>query len=162
VGIEFRKLTEHDPARGEALDVMRAAFAGMQGRIDPPSSLGDLTVERLSQTASEAEVWVATTKAKATEFGLIVGTVILTPKDKVLCVGKLAVSDRRTGFGRALMAMAEDRAQALGFGWLELESRVELFEVHAVFKALGFREIGRTTHAGYVRATSILFRKRVG
>jgi hypothetical protein len=49
VGIELRKLTEHDPALGEALDVMRAAFAGMQGRIDPPSSLGDLTVERLSQ-----------------------------------------------------------------------------------------------------------------
>jgi hypothetical protein len=35
---------------------MRAAFVGMQGRIDPPSSLGDLTVERLSQTVSEAEV----------------------------------------------------------------------------------------------------------
>jgi hypothetical protein len=63
---------------------MRAAFVGMQGRIDPPSSLGDLTVERLSQTASEAEVWGATTKAQTTEFGLIVGTVILTRSDLVL------------------------------------------------------------------------------
>jgi GNAT superfamily N-acetyltransferase len=141
---------------------MRAAFVGMQGRIDPPSSLGDLTVERLSQTASEAEVWVATTKAQTTEFGLIVGTVILTRKDKVLGVGKLAVRERRTGLGSALMALAEERAQAQGFGWLELQSRVELVEVHAVFKALGFVEVMRTTHAGYVRPTSILFRKRVG
>jgi predicted N-acetyltransferase YhbS len=93
---------------------MRAAFVDMQGWIDPPSSLGDLTVERLSQTASEAEVWVATTKTQTTEFGLIVGTVILTPKDKVLGVGKLAVRERRTGLGSALMALAEDRAQAAG------------------------------------------------
>ena len=104
---------------------MRAAFVGMQGRIDPPSSLGDLTVERLSQTASEAEVWVATTKAQTTEFGLIVGTVILTRKDKVLGVGKLAVRDRRTGLGSALMALAEEQAQGLvdlsckaGWSWL--------------------------------------------
>ena len=92
---------------------MRAAFVGMQGRIDPPSSLGDLTVERLSQTASEAEVWVASMRATVTVFAPIAGTVILTPKDKVLRVGKLAVRDRRTGLGRALMALAEDRAQAL-------------------------------------------------
>ncbi len=86
---EFRKLTEHDPALGEALDVMRAAFAGMEDRIDPPSSLADLTPERLSQTTTEAEVWVA---AKTTS-GPVAGTVILTPKDKVLYVGKLAVRE---------------------------------------------------------------------
>jgi GNAT superfamily N-acetyltransferase len=88
--------------------------------------------------------------------------VILTPKDKVLYVGKLAVRERRIGLGRALMALAEGRAQVLGFGWVELQSRVKLVEVHAVFKALGFVEVMRMTHAGYVRPTSILFRKRVG
>ena len=122
MGIEFCKLTEHDPALSEELGVMRAAFVGMQGRIDPPSSLGDLTVERLSQTASEAEVWVATTKAQTTEFGLIVGTVILTRKDKVLGVGKLAVRERRTGLGSALMALAEERAQAQGGGGLNCKA----------------------------------------
>jgi hypothetical protein len=136
-GFEFRQLTEHDPALREALEVMRAAFAGMDGRIDPPSSLGDLTLERLSQAASEAEMWVAATKAKATSFGPIAGTVILTLKDKVLYVGKLAVRERRTGLGRALMALAEGRAQVLGFGWVELQSRVELVEVLQCSRRLG-------------------------
>ncbi len=154
MGFEFRKLTKDDPALGEALDVMCAAFAGMEGRIDPPSSLHELTLEKLSETAQVAEVWVAGSP--------VAGTVILTPKGKVLYVGKLAVAEPRTGLGRALMALAEERAVALGFEWLELESRVELVEVHAVFKALGFREIARTTHEGFLRPTGVLFRKKVG
>jgi ribosomal protein S18 acetylase RimI-like enzyme len=113
-----------------------------------------MTVETLQQVAAQAEVWVAGDP--------VIGTVILTPKSKVLYVGKLAVADRRAGVGRALMAHAEERAAALGLGWLELESRVELIEVHAVFKRLGFREVARTTHEGYVRPTSVLFRKEVG
>lgn len=64
--------------------------------------------------------------------------------------------------GRALMDLAEKRAAALGLGWLELESRVELVEVHAVFKRLGFTEVARTTRKGFKRPTSILFRKVVG
>jgi len=91
----------------------------------------------------------------------VVGTVVLTPKPKVLYVGKLAVSERRRGVGRALMTLAETRARELGLGWLELQSRVELIEVHAVFKSLGFREMMRTTHAGFARPTSITFRKKL-
>lgn len=138
---------------GEALDAMRAAFAGMEGRIDPPSSLARMTIESLAHTAQHAEVWVAGDP--------VVGTVVLTPKQSVLYVGKLAVLRQGTGLGRMLMAHAEARAKALGFGWLELESRVELVEVHAVFKRLGFREVMRTTHDGFVRPTSITFRKAV-
>jgi len=153
VAFTFRQLTNNDPDLGAALDVMRAAFAGMEGRIDPPSSTKQLTVNELAKVAVRAEVWVAGTP--------VAGTVVLTPKGKVLYVGKLAVRKRRAGLGRALMALAEVRATALGFGWLELQSRVELVEVHAVFKALGFREIGRTTHEGFMRPTSIVFRKTV-
>ena len=149
----FRQLTKDDPALGAAMDVMRAAFAGMQGRIDPPSSLDAMTLSDLAQMAEFAELWVVGDP--------VVGTVILTPKAKVLYVGKLAVADRRAGVGRALMELAEARAGALGLGWLELESRVELIEVHAVFKRLGFAEVMRTTHAGYTRPTSVVFRKRV-
>lgn len=156
MGFEFRRLTEHDPVLGEALGVIRAAFAVMEGRIDPLSSLGDLTSECLSQSAAQAEVWVGA----MTAFDPVAGTVILTPKDKVLFVGKLAVREHRMRLGRAVMALAE--AGASGFGWLELQSRVELVEVNAMFKALGFREVGRTTHEGYVLPTSILFHKVVG
>lgn len=138
----------------DALEVMRAAFAGMDGRIDPPSSIHRLTVEDLSRTAHVSEVWVAGDPVE--------GTVILTPKAKVLYVGKLAVADRRAGLGRGLMDLAQERARALGLGWLELQSRVELVEVHAVFKRLGFVEVMRTTHNGFTRPTAIVFRKTVG
>lgn len=150
---EFRKLSAEDSGLGEALDVMRAAFSGMEGRIDPPSSLSEMSVESLAQTAATSEIWVTGSP--------VIGTVILTPKSKVLHVGKLAVRDQRRGLGRALMGLAQERAVVLGFSWLELESRVELVEVHAVFKVLGFREVGRTTHAGYTRPTLILFRKAI-
>lgn len=151
--VEFRQLGPDDPDLAHALDVMRAAFAGMEGRIDPPSSLHALTLENLASAARDAEIWVAGDP--------VVGTVILTPKAKVLYVGKLAVLKQRGGLGRRLLMLAEERAAALGFAWLELESRVELVEVHAVFKRLGFREVGRTTHKGYVRPTSVVFRKGV-
>ena len=151
---DIRQLTPADAALAQALDVMRTAFAGMEGRIDPPSSLGRMTLESLQAEAGLSEVWAAGDP--------VAGTVILTPKDKVLYVGKLAVADPRLGVGRALMALAEERAVALGYGWLELQSRVELVEVHAVFKALGFVEVMRTTHEGYKRPTSVTFRKRVG
>ena len=150
----FRQLFQDDPALSEALDVMCTAFAGMEGRIDPPSSLASMTLESLRQTAGEAEIWVAGDP--------VVGTVILTPKEKVLYVGKLAVLDPRQGLGRALMTLAEERAVALGYDLLELQSRVELVEVHAVFKRLGFAEVMRTTHEGYKRPTSVVFRKKVG
>ena len=135
-----------------AFEVMVEAFTGMEGRIDPPSSLASMTVEDLRDPAGE--VWVLGNP--------IAGTVVLTPKPAVLYVGKLAVRDRRRGAGRRLLAFAEQRAGELGLDWLELQSRVELVEVHAVFKRLGFREVMRTTHAGYARPTSITFRKRVG
>lgn len=150
---DFRRLDKDDPDLGDALEVMRGAFAGMEGRIDPPSSLGSLTLDALAQTAAEAEVWVTGDP--------VAGTVILTPKPSVLYVGKLAAQQGRRGVGRALMGLAEDRARALGLGWLELQSRVELIEVHAVFKRLGFHEVMRTTHEGYARPTSITFRKAI-
>lgn len=148
---DCRYLTPDAPEMEAAFDIMRAAFAGMEGRIDPPSSIASMTVEDLRDPASE--VWVLGDP--------VVGAVVLTPKPSVLYIGKLAVAHRRRGVGRALMAQAEARARALGLEWLELQSRVELVEVHAVFKALGFTEVMRTTHAGYRRPTSITFRKRV-
>lgn len=150
----FRRLDPDAPELADALAVMRDAFAGMEGRIDPPSSLGAMTLGSLQEAAAMSEVWVVGEP--------VAGTVILTPKEKVLYVGKLAVRDRRAGVGRALMGLAQERAVALGLGWLELQSRVELVEVHAVFKRLGFAEVMRTTHAGYHRPTSITFRKAVG
>ncbi|MEL7216743.1 MAG: hypothetical protein AAGJ96_12530 [Pseudomonadota bacterium] len=42
---------------------------------------------------------------------------------------------------------------------MELQTRVQLTETHAAFKAYGFEEIARTAHPGFDAPTSITFRK---
>lgn len=136
------------------LALLRGAFAFMDGRIDPPSSLRDLTPEALTQQAKVGQIWV---------IGAPVACVFLTAKPGVMYVGKLAVAEgqRGQGLARQLIGQAEVRARELGLGALELQTRVELVENQAAFQAMGFREVGRTAHAGYDRPTSITYRRAV-
>ncbi|QQA44875.1 GNAT family N-acetyltransferase [Pelagovum pacificum] len=124
----------------------------MDGRIDPPSSMHRLTIETLTESAARTEIWVIGDPP--------VATMQLTPRKDVLYLGKIAVSPamRGRGLARHLVSVARERAQALGLPALELQSRVELVENHATFRALGFIETGRTAHAGFDRPTSITFR----
>lgn len=126
----------------------------MEGRIDPPSSLRDLTPEVLTRQVEVGEIWV---------IGAPVACVFLTPKPGALYVGKLAVaaSHRGQGLARLLIDQAEARARLRGLPSLELQTRVELVENQAAFRAMGFQEVGRTAHAGYDRATSITYRRAV-
>jgi ribosomal protein S18 acetylase RimI-like enzyme len=136
------------------LGLIRRAFAGMEGRIDPPSSMHRLTVEDVAEQARTGEVWVIP-PLKACMF--------LTVKPGRLYLGKLAVDPELQGRGlaRQMVATAEQRARDLGLPVLELETRVELVENHAVFQRLGFVETGRKAHEGFDRPTSITFQKRV-
>jgi GNAT superfamily N-acetyltransferase len=137
------------------LRLISTAFAAMEGRIDPPSSMHNLTLEDIARQAEEGEVWVTGDPPVACMF--------LTPKGEALYLGRIAVasSHRNQGHARALIDAAEARARELGFKALELQSRVELIENHAVFAALGFTQAGMTAHPGYDRPTSITFRKAV-
>jgi GNAT superfamily N-acetyltransferase len=129
------------------------AFAGMEGRIDPPSSLHRLTAADLARQAQAGEVWVIGSPPLA--------CMVLTPKPDALYLGKLAVEPARQGkgFGRTLVAVAEERARDLGFSVLELETRVELLENQRFFTSLGFQEVARKAHPGFDRPTSITYRK---
>lgn len=131
------------------LALIRESFATMDGRIDPPSSMHQLTVEALA--LGPGEVWAIDTRA----------CVVLTPKSDALYVGKLAVAQaaRGQGLAQALMGRAAERAVALGLPALELEVRIELVENQKMFAGMGFSEVGRTSHPGYDRATSITMRK---
>ena len=131
------------------LALIQSAFAFMEGRIDPPSSMHRLTVEDLAQS----EVWVIGAPP--------LSCIVLTPKTDALYLGKLAVdpSERGKGHARALVDTAETRARALGLPALELQTRVELIENQRLFEAMGFTELARTAHAGYDRPTSITYRR---
>ena len=136
------------------LALIQRAFAGMEGRIDPPSSVHRLTAGGIAAQARTGEIWVVPP---------LQACMFLTPKDGRLYLGKLAVEPALQGRGlaRQLVALAEERARALGFAILELETRVELTENHAIFRHLGFVETGRKAHPGFDRPTSITFAKRV-
>ena len=143
-----------DPCEWAALlGLIQSAFADMDGRIDPPSSMYRLTPESISAQARANEVWAIGSPPVACVF--------LTPKSGALYIGKLAVAanHRGKGLARALIDTAEARARALVLPALELETRVELVENHTTFKAMGFVETGRSAHPGFDRPTSITFRR---
>lgn len=133
------------------LELLHLCFAGMEGRIDPPSSLHRLT----EADVAAAEVWVLGDP--------VVACVFLTPRAGALYLGKLAVHPDHQGRGlaRALLDHAAARARTLGLPALELQTRVELVENHAAFRAMGFEKVGETTHDGFDHPTSLTFRKPV-
>lgn len=139
----------------ELLDVILAAFAFMDGRIDPPSSAHRLTPASLRQKAAQEIAFAAVEK------GQLVGCIFLKPEEATLYIGKLAVhpAAQGKGIGRLMLARAEATARELGLACLRLETRVELTENHRMFAAWGFGRTAENRHAGYDRTTSIEMRK---
>ena len=140
---------------GALLELIQRAFDGMDGRIDPPSSMHRLTPEKLALKAQQETCFLAHDGHRIT------GCVFCDARRDVLYVGKLAVdpAHQGKGIGRALMARAEAKARSLGLAALELQTRIELAENYCVFMNLGFVKTGETAHDGYERATSITMRK---
>nr|WP_224826740.1 GNAT family N-acetyltransferase [Cognatishimia sp. MH4019] len=155
MGVVPEQCGADDPRLPAILALIRIGFAGMEGRIDPPSSMHDLTVAKIAKQARTGEVWVCGSEPVACVF--------LTPKPNRLYLSKLTVATayRGTGFARRLVDLAETRALALGLGTLELQSRVELTENHAAFAKLGFAVTAETRHPGYAQTTSLTMRKDV-
>ena len=138
--------------------LLHDAFAYMEGRIDPPSSLYRLSPADLADKAARGACLIARLGQE------LVGCVFVEDHRDRLYVGKLAVDPdhQGQGIGAALMQATEMVAQSLGRPALELETRIELTENHRAFAALGFEQIGETAHPGYERATSITMRKVLG
>ena len=136
--------------------LLHDAFAYMEPRIDPPSSLHRMTPASLADEAARNELWAMLDPGP-------VACMILTVKPDHLYLGKLAVAEthRGRGLGRVMLDHAERRARALGRPALVLQTRVELVENHAAFARMGFAETGRTAHAGYDRPTSVTFTRHL-
>lgn len=148
-------LRQHGPNDAELPDIlglMRAAFAYMDGVVDPPSSIHQMTLATLETRAKEAEIW--------TLGPPVLACVVLQIIPDALYIGKLSVAKdmRGQGLSRRLIGHAMSRARAFGVTSLELESRVELTDNHEVFLAMGFNEVARTSHPGFSKPTAITFR----
>lgn len=137
------------------LALLREAFAFMDGRIDPPSSLHGFDAEKLAAKAEAEELVLAFVD------GTLAGCLFAAPRGDALYLGKIAVRPGLQGRGiaRRMLALAEAGARARGLGALVLQTRVELTENHRAFTALGFEKVGETCHPGFTRTTSVTFRK---
>ena len=151
------RITADDPDLASVLTLLQRSFAFMEGRIDPPSSLGRMGLNELQKDARENEVWVLR------EPGAVLACMILTRKADHVYLGKLAVAagHRGRGLSRQMIEAASKRARELALPRLQLQTRVELSENIAAFARMGFLETGRTAHAGYHRPTSVTMEREV-
>lgn len=133
------------------------AFAYMEGRVDPPSSIRRWDEAGFAAAAAEGAAFLAFDGERLT------GCVFTRVQDDSLYLEKFAIAARWRGAGlaRRLVAAAEDEARRLGLPALTLKTRVELTENHAAFAALGFSVTGKSAHPGCSAPTSLLMRKEL-
>jgi predicted N-acetyltransferase YhbS len=150
-----------DDDMAPVLRLIRASFAFMDGRIDPPSSAERLTTDDLVVAAGKGEVWVLRDLKR--DPATAIACMVLSYAPDHLYLGKVAVDAafRGTGLARQLIRLAVERTRASGLASVRLQTRVELTENQKAFAALGFTEIGRSAHPGYERPTSITFERKV-
>ena len=138
-------------------ELLVSAFAYMDERIDPPSSLHRLNSETLRDKA-ESEYLALAFKDEE-----LVGCLFACPRSAAWYVGKLAVrkDSRGLGIGVLLLETIQSVAVKCGCNALEVEVRVELVENHRFFEKCGFIKCGENAHTGYDSSTSFTFRKSV-
>lgn len=136
------------------LGMLHRAFAYMDGRIDPPSSLHRLTVEGLREKAHVENLVLAV------QSGTIVGCMFCRTEGDLLYIGKVAVDDGQQGrgIGRRLIDHAFLMARRDWLKGLELQTRIELTQNHRFFRKAGFERVGEDSHEGFDRPTSIRMR----
>ena len=148
-------LSTDDPRLPDVLALIQSCFAYMDGQIDPPSSILAFDLDAVVRHAKAGELVVIGSQPQA--------AMVMAAQPPTLYLGKIAVAleIRGNGLARRLVAFAGEIAQTRGLTSLTLQSRVELTENHATFRALGFRETARTKHPGFDKPTSITFTKPV-
>ena len=141
--------------RAESADVpairaiVEAAYAPYVPRIGrAPAPVG----ADYQGLVAASEVWVGDSD------GQVVGVLVIRPIGDVLELENVAVdpAHQRRGFGRALIAFAEQHARALELTAVVLYTNETMVENLQLYPRLGFVETGRRVEDGYRR---VFFRK---
>ena len=126
-----------DPHEADAiLTLVRAAYERWAERFGrDPSPMHDDYARRIA----DGEAWVLDDERK------IVGLVVLKDGPEALLIPNVAVapSAQGKGYGRQLLAFAEDEAKRRGFREIRLLVNALMVENIALYQHLGFREIER-------------------
>jgi len=136
------------PARAEdapaITECVTAAYRHYIARIGkPPGPM----LDDYKAVIQQHRVLVLTTGAK------ISGVLVLITQTQSLLVDNVAVHPdyQGRGFGRQLMALAEEEARRLGFTAVTLYTNERMTENIELYKKLGYMETARKTEQGYQR-----------
>ena len=132
--------SEADAVRG----LVREAYAHYVARLGrEPGPMGDDYAERIA----DGQVWVLEEECE------LVGVVVLTERPESYLLQNVAVAPaaQGKGYGRRLIAFAEDEAKRRGYDEVQLYTHVLMVENIALYEHLGFREIGRIHEQGFDR-----------
>ncbi|CAM3537822.1 GNAT family N-acetyltransferase [Nocardioides zeicaulis] len=100
-----------------------------------------------ARAVADDETWVAL------EGDEVVGYLVLVPEGTTLLLDNVAVlpSHHGRGVGRALLALAEERADAHGCSRVRLYTHASMVENQRLYEHLGYVETHRATDAGLAR-----------
>jgi ribosomal protein S18 acetylase RimI-like enzyme len=89
----------------------------------------------------------------AIDQGAIVGVLVLRPQPDSLLLENVAVApaEQGRGIGRALIAFAEERARDLNLKTVTLYTNALMIENLALYRGLGYVEVGRRREHGFDR-----------
>lgn len=140
------------------LNLLQISFAHMEGRIDPPSSLHQLTEEQINDFAAD-EILLGIED----EQEEIIACLFASVKSDHFYLGKWAVHPdyQRHGCASALLEWVEETANSYGLKKLALETRIELTENHIVFEKMGFVKTAESAHEGFEKPTEIRMEKQL-
>ncbi|MCO4823648.1 MAG: GNAT family N-acetyltransferase [Amylibacter sp.] len=140
------------------LAVLHSCFAYMDARINPPSSLHELTPKDIQRHAKDEILLLVFDAAQSP-----IACTFLTDKPDCLYLGKLAVHPKHRGKGiaQALIDKSTEHAKSLGHSKLRFQTRIELTENHAIFAHFGFIKTATGIHAGFSQPTEITMEKQI-
>jgi GNAT superfamily N-acetyltransferase len=83
----------------------------------------------------------------------VAGFTVLIAEESRFMLDNVAVADRARGrgYGRALMAFAEDAARQAGYRAITLYTHEKMHENRALYARLGYRETGLIREKGFAR-----------
>lgn len=142
MGQVIRLATYRDQAAIEA--VVQAAYAGYVPRIGKPP--GPMLADYAALIGQE-------TVHVLDSDGVVEGILVLIPGEEAMVLDNLAVRPdaQGRGFGRELMAFAEETARRAGYLEIRLYANLAMHENIARYLRIGFIETHRARGDGYDR-----------
>jgi len=141
----------------ELFHIIRASYAEYRGKLDPPTSSEQETVEHLTAVLREARGLLAEMNGQG------VGCVFYLEEEDHLYLYRLGVvpACRRQGIGKQLVTAVEEIALSRGRRHVRLAVRLALPQNHRFYTDLGYQVISYERHPGCAQPTYLVMEKQL-